>query len=339
MATTGKQEPCPCGSGRTYEVCCFGSDVLNARGRMDEKSFNQAIGAIMQGRQFSSLEEANAELDRLITARNAAPLDELCGLSPEQLNRFLYHSFESPGLIDFNLELNSFPGAPLFRLFSFLLSATAREELKATSQGNLPVKFVQTAALSYYGEQGYLERRRYISFRTETDFPMLHTVRLLAVMAGFIRRQKGCFRLTKNGSAVVEKGMNGQAFFKIFKAYTGKFNWGYNDRYPEIYFIQHAFLFTLLLLQKYGDAFRPASFYEDLFLFAFPKVISVVPDVFDDTREDTLKHCFSLRSLSRFAHFFGFVELNDPQNARWIEKQELKKTRFLDEWIRFTLSR
>jgi len=67
-------------------------------------------------------------------------------------------------------------------------------------------------------------------------------------------------------------------------------------------------------------------------------MISVVPDVFDDTREYTLKHCFSLRSLSRFAHFFGFVELSDPQNARWIEKLELKKTRFFDEWIRFTLS-
>jgi len=338
MATTGRQEPCPCGSGRTYEVCCFGSDVLNARGRMDEKSFSQAIGAIMAGRQFSSQEEANAELARLIAAKNAAPLDELFGLSPEQLDRFLYHSFDSPGLVDFNLTLNSFPDAPLLRLFNILLSATAREELKATSQGNLPIKVVQAAALSYYGEQGYQERRQYLSFRTETDFPVLHTVRLLAVMAGFIRRQKGYFRLTKNGSAVVEKGMDGQAFFKIFKAYTGKFNWGYNDGYPEMYFIQHAFLFTLLVLQKFGDTFRPVSFYEDLFLSTFPQMISVVPDVFNDTREDTLKHCFSLRSLSRFAHFFGFVELNDPKNARWIEKLELKKTRFLDEWIRFTLS-
>ena len=124
MATTGKQEPCPCNSGRTYEECCFGIDVLNARGRMDENSFSQAIGAIMQGRKFSSVEEANAELARLIAAKNAAPLDELCGLSPEQLDRFLYHSFDSPGLVDFNLTLNSFPDAPLFRLFKILLSET-----------------------------------------------------------------------------------------------------------------------------------------------------------------------------------------------------------------------
>jgi hypothetical protein len=338
MATTGKNDSCPCGSGRTYEKCCYGGDILKASGRMDAKTFSQAIGALMEGRQFSSLEEANAELDRLTRARNTAPLNEFCGLSPEQMNRFLYHPFDSSGLIDFNLALTSFPDSQFFRLFTFLLNATAKDELKATSQGNLPVKFVKDAAQWYYGEQGYQERRRYISFRTETDFAVLHTVRLIAVMSGFIRKQKGCFHLTKNGAAVLENGMDGRAFFKIFKGYTGKFNWGYNDRYPELYFVQHAFLFTLFVLKKYGDIFRPASFYENLFLTAFPKVIREVPEVPYDTREDTLKHCFTLRSLSRFGHFFGFVELSDPKNDRWIEKLEIKKTPFLDGWVRFSIN-
>jgi hypothetical protein len=119
MATTGKNEPCPCGSGRSYGDCCFIGDVLGS-GRADAKSFSQAIEAVMEGRQFSSLEEANAELDRLTRARNAAPLDEFCGLSPEQMERFLYHPFDSPGLIDFNLALKSFPDSPFFRLFTFL---------------------------------------------------------------------------------------------------------------------------------------------------------------------------------------------------------------------------
>jgi len=63
MATTGKNDSCPCGSGRAYEKCCYGGDILKASGRMDAKTFSQAIGALMEGRQFSSLEEANAELD------------------------------------------------------------------------------------------------------------------------------------------------------------------------------------------------------------------------------------------------------------------------------------
>jgi hypothetical protein len=292
----------------------------------------------MEGRQFSSLEEANAELDRLTRARNTAPLNEFCGLSPERMNRFLYHPFDSSGLIDFNLALTSFPDSPFFRLLSFLMKGVAREDLKATALGNLPPAFVREAAQWYYGEQGYRERRRYISYRTETDFPVFHTVRIVAEMAGLLRKYKKRFHLTKDGKAVAENGMDGKSFIKIFKTYTRKFNWAYNDRCPDLPIVQQAFLFTLYLLTKHGRTFRPVSFYEDLFLTAFPNEIRDLPDDSCDTREDTLKRCFSLRAISRFGHFFGFVEINDPENARWIEKLSVKKTPFLDDWVRFSVS-
>ncbi len=335
MASTGKNKPCPCGSGKTYEDCCFIEEVLLA-GRMDAKTFSQAVLSMMENRKFSSLEEAQAALDRLTEAKNTASLDDFCGLSPEQMYRLLYYPFETPGLVDFNLELKRFPDSPFFRLLSFLINGVAREDLKATALGNLPPAFVREAAQWYYGEHGYRERRRYTSYRTETDFPVFNTVRVVAEMAGLLRKYKKRFHLTKDGKVVAENGMDGKSFIKIFKTYTRKFNWAYNDRCPDLHIVQESFLFTLYLLTKYGGTFRPVSFYEALFLTAFPNEIRDLLEDSFNTREDILKRCFSLRAISRFGHFFGFVEINDPENARWIGKLSVKKTPFLDDWVRFS---
>jgi hypothetical protein len=336
MATTGKNQPCPCGSGKTYEDCCFIRDVLPA-GRMDSKEFSKAMLAVLENRKFRSHAEAQAFIDKLTQARNAAPLEDFSGISPEQMYHFLHRPFDSPGLIDYNLGISKFPDSPFLRLFFLLMHGVMKEDLKATAQGNLPVKFVQAAAEQYYDKEEYAKLRRYISFRTEMDFTAMHTVRLIAEMAGFIRKYKKQFRATKVGKRVVEQGMDGAAFFTLFQAYTRKFNWAYDDRYPDIPTIQESFLFSLYLLSKYGDLRRPASFYGNLFLKAFPAALEEMPECSYSTREETLLSCYALRTFGRFGHFFGFVDIAGDEKERWIEKRTVKKTPFLDEWIRFTI--
>jgi len=333
MAKTGKDDPCYCGSGLAYHECCYNVDVLHG-GYVDAERPGQSILSKLENRAFGSLEEAREAVKRLTEVSNHAPLDDFCGLNPEQMYRFLHHPFDSSDLVTFNLELKRFPESPFFRLFSFLLSA-AKEQLKATAQGKLPVKLVREAAIRYYGEEKYQDRMRYLSYRTETDFPVLHTVRLVTELSGFIRKFKGRFRLTKDGAELAEKGIDGRAFLRIFTAYTRKFNWSYTDRHPELHIIQQAFLFTLYVLAKFGGEFRPASFYEDSFLTAFPAALRTVPESSYATPEQTLKRCFSLRALSRFGHFFGFVEFEDTQKRKWLEQQPIRKTRFLDEWVQF----
>lgn len=336
MATTGKNEPCPCGSGKPYEDCCLLQDVLPV-GRMDAKAFSRSVLEILENRKFESHEEAQAFIDKLTNARNSSPLDDFSGISPEQMYRFLNHPFDSPGLIDYNLELKRFPDAPFFRLFSYLMRGVVNEELKATALGNLPQKFVQAAAPWFYDEEEYAKMRRYMTFRTETDFMELHTVRLTAELAGFVRKVKGRFQATKAGRAVVEQGMNGAAFLALFQAYTRKFNWAYNDRYPALPVIQESFLFSLYLLRKQGTALRPASYYADLFLKAFPFTSEEAPEYGFTSREDALLSCYAVRTLGRFGRFFGFVSIEGDDSVRWIEKRSVKKTPFLDEWLRFSV--
>ncbi len=335
MAKSGIDEPCHCGSGLTYYQCCYTEDILHS-GPEGVEHPDSSILSSLKNQVFGSFEELQDAAQRLTEASNQAPLDNFHGLSPNQMFRFLHYPFDFPDLVAFNLELKHFPESPFFRLFSFLLSAMAKEHLKATAKGMLPVKLVRETALWYYGEEKYRDRQRYMSFRTETDFPVLHTVRIVAELSGSVRKYKGRFKLTKDGENLVKTGMDGKAFIRIFTTYTRKFNWGYNDRYPDIQIIQQGFLFTLFLLTKFGGEFRPAAFYEDSFLTAFPLALKTIPELSYSTPEETFKRCFSIRALARFGHFFGFVEFDDSvKEKRHLEQQPLRKTPFLDEWVRF----
>ncbi len=333
MGKVGKNEPCNCGSGLPYYECCFIEDVLHVGTEYAER-LNQSIHSEQENRVFDSIEAAMRHTEAI----NQAPLDDFRGLSPSQMYRFLYYPFDSPDLVVFNLDLQRFPESPFFRLFPFLLAAVAKEHLKATVKGMLPVKLIRETAQWYYGEEKYRDRQQYMSFRTETDLPVLHTVRLVAELSGFIRKFKGRFQLTKVGEEFIEKGMNGRFFLRIFTVYTRKFNWGYNDRYPDIQVIQQSFLFTLYLLAKFGGEYRSTAFYEDSFLAAFPGELSTVPELSYSSPENTIKRCFTLRSMARFGHFLGFVEFDDTQKEKRLEQQQVRKTLFVDEWVKFLLN-
>lgn len=337
MATTGKNEPCPCGSGKIYVDCCKLSDIASA-GRAVGEAFGDLVIEPLEGGRIDALAEARASADKAVRKHNAAPLEAFSGLSPDQMDQLLRHPFDAPGPVEYHLGLTRFPDAPFLRLFSYLMQGAATSALAATAKGNLPQKFVQAAAPWFFGEEEYARRRRYMTFRTETDFFELHTVRLIAESAGYVKKSNGQFRLTKKGEQAARAGMDGATFFDLFQAATRRYNWAYGDRYPDLPIIQHAVLFSLYLLSKEGSAFRPASFYGRLFLKAFPAALQETQDIVIETREEAFSRCYTLRTFLRFGHFFGFAELDNEQKAYGVDKRSVRKTAFLDDWLRFTLS-
>jgi hypothetical protein len=266
---------CPCGSGKIFNECCLiRNDTASPLNEL--KSYIQsALGK----RTFPSIEALNTELDWIMRDRNTTPVEAFSGLSKEQMFRFLYFPFESSSLIEFSPNIKSFAESSFIKLFLFLIRQCNKSKgLKSTIKGNLPRNLCRDAALEYFGEEESRERLKYFRIMTEADFMELHTVRIVAGMAGFIRKARGKFILTKAGQEVSHKGMNGKAVIELLKAYTRKFNWGFNDRYPELHIVQNSFLYTLFVLQKYGDILRPCSFYEDLFIKAFPNAIDEAPE-------------------------------------------------------------
>ena len=309
---------CPCGSGKPFKDCC------------------QFIQSALGKGTFPSIAEINARLDSIMRVQNSAALDEFDGLSTEQMSRFLYYPFESSHLIEFAPDIQCTAASAFMRLFLFLIEQCSENSgLKATVNGNLPRALCRDAAIEYCREEEYCEHLKYLRIMSETDFMELHTVRLIAVAAGFIKKTRGRFILTKSGKNIIKTGITGKTLIELLMAYTRKFNWGYNDLYQELHIVQDSFLYTLYLLQKYGNDFRHCSFYEDLFIKAFPRVLQEVTEVPYSSKEEQVRRCYTLRSLERFACFWGFAERKKGQGAFAGRNFELKKTTLLDQMVSF----
>ncbi len=121
MAQTGRNEPCPCGSGKKYKKCCLEQEQATPRNTAAGVSaeLQQAMG----GHEFNSLEEAQAFADNFMGQRNQKPSDDFHGLSPEQMHHVLNFPLTSPHLVNFQEKLESLPNAPILSLLTLLVEA------------------------------------------------------------------------------------------------------------------------------------------------------------------------------------------------------------------------
>lgn len=331
---TGRNDPCPCGSGKKFKHCCLGrAESLAPAGPASDAI--QEFRHAMEGREFASTEEVQAFVRDLNEQRNRRPIDDFAGLSPEQMHRFLHFPFDSPELVTFPSRLDAPPTAPIMTAFGLLAEAIGEDGLKATAKGNLPLKLVREAAAAIMGAENCAEHPPLGSIRTETDFYDLHVTRLVAQLSGLIRKYRGKFLLTRDYRALLKNhGMEG-IYPRLLRAYAERFNWDYRDRYPELWFIQQSFLFTLYLLHRYGGEWRLSAFYEDAFLSAFPRIVEEVEPTSYSTPEDTVRRCYSWRCLHNFAGFLGLVEPKWESRGMFERRFRLRRAPLLDEAVRF----
>jgi hypothetical protein len=254
------------------------------------------------------------------------------------MHRILNFPFASQQLVSFPDRLEKSPTAPIMTLFNLLAEAIGEQGLKPTAKGNLPQKFCREAALAYWGEETYRHNTRLGGINKEEDFLDLHVTRLVAELAGLIRKYKGKFILSRDCRALLAEDCRPGLFPRLFRAYVEEFNWGYWDRYPDIHFIQRSFLFTLYLLNRYGNDWRPQVFYEDCFLRAFPMVLDETEPGRVVTPEQELRSCYTLRALKRFSEFLGLATVEQvPTEKPYEWNFRIIKLPLLDEAIRFHL--
>lgn len=299
----------------------------------------KAINEFLRSRQFSSIEEAQAALDDFLWRLNRTPHEEFCGLSSYHMRAFLRYPFSSPHVVRFNLKARPPLEAPLVRLLILLLGEIAREPqgLKTTAKGNLPRDVCRRLDEEFHTEKSKRFRLRdKFPIMQEEDFRYLHAVRLVAEMAGFIRRYKKRFILTKLGREIVKNGITMEHYYRLFQTYTLDFNWAYMDFFDELPIIQESFIFTLYLLKLYGDEYREEDFYAGLFIRAFPSVLKQVNHCVN-TPEDEVKLVYKIRSLQEFAVGLGFAEKEEKDFFLSRLKTEVRKAAFLDEFIEFPL--
>ena len=300
---------------------------------------SETLRQALEGRQFNSLEEAQTFLDQITQQQNHRQLDEFHGLSPEQMHRMLNFPFASPGLVRFPEVLDANPVAPILILFGLLTDTIGEQGLKPTAKGNLPRNFCREAALAYWGEQRYQEKTRYGGINREEDFADLHITRLVAELAGLIRKYKGRFILSRDCRRLLTENGLPAVYPRLFRVYVEQFNWAYWDGYPELRLIQSAFLFTLYLLMRYGDISRPQVFYEDAFLGAFPMLLDEVPPSQVISPDETVRRGYTWRSLVHFADFLGLATVEPASDELLCHEYRVKALPLLGQIVQFQLTK
>jgi len=331
----GRNDPCPCGSGKKYKKCCLERDQAD---RLKNRAANvlDELHEALDEQQFASFTQAQTFVNGFMEKHNRGPRDDFHGLSPDQMHRFLHFPFDSPDLVVFPDRFDPAPTAPILTLLGLLAQGIGGQGMKPTAKGNLPQKFCREAALHYWGEETYRRNTRFAGINREEDFAEMHVARLTAQLGGLVRKYKGRFILGRDCRNLLFKDGSAAIYPRLFQSYTTRFNWGYRDRYPQIPFIQQSFLFSLYLLSRYGSEPRPHSFYEDCFLQAFPMVLNDLEPASFSTPEQRIRSCYTVRTLIRFAEFFGLATV-EPFDAEKLfpSKYRVRKSPLLDQAVRF----
>ena len=234
---TGRNDPCPCGSGKKYKNCCLTPASVA----------NDEFKNLIAGQDFNSLEELQAVANNFMQQRNQQPHDDFQGLSSEQVHRMLHFPFDTPEFFDFSETLRTEPEAPILTLIQWIANATDEKGLKATAKGNLPQKLCKEAFVDYQKQLPENDFHHHMKINREDDFDDLHATRIILELAGLLRKTKGRFFLTKKYQQLVEKKELAGLYPAVFKTCCSKFNWAYRDGYDDIPFIQQSFLFSMYL--------------------------------------------------------------------------------------------
>jgi len=334
MVDIGRNEPCPCGSGKKYKHCCLGkAPPPRMSSLMDE------LRAAIAGKTFQSLDEANAFAQTFTESKNRVPQLDFLGLSSEQMHLLLDFPFAKIGEIveiDPNLPSSTFRGIPVVdNALLFMGRLAEQEPLKATAKGNIPLLF----AREVLAELKIPERELHVtSIRTEEEAPILHALRELLTFCGWVKKRGSHFSLTENGRKIVEEGFIGADFLNLLETFTLKFDWAFMDRYPSYSIVQQSYLFGLYLLHRQAGREIEDKALADHFLRAFPQVL-------DEARRyempyieprDFISGCFSLRFLERFCEYFGFVTIRrEAISGHFIKRKFVQTTDFFRRYLQW----
>ena len=250
---------------------------------------------------------------------NSTPNDDLAGLSPNALTELLDDPFEATDVLVFAEVVSRAPDAPIATLLDPVFEALLAGPVRATAAGYLPPSLCATVMARVLERQGLTRDEEMASARiTELHIPHLHLARSVAQYAGLMRRRAGAFHLTRAGRALYERRGMAAVLPVLLRAHATRLEWSSLDDWPRLGVLQASVGFSLLLVARYGQVERPAAFYAERWLRAFPRALEAFAGLGEGSDEAALEQferCFEVRVIERFMVPFGLV----TPDRRWSE--------------------
>ena len=232
--------------------------VQNILGKVFNKILpNPTIKSIadeIEGQDFDNIDDLNDHLQGIMSDRNTAPDPEMGGLSPEQVTRLIYLSWDDNKFpLKFNEELQ-YPYVKDSTFFTntiiFLKTLIEMEkEPTATAKGNLNRKIVKILFDNLIiDEDDRIFTLEYNKVINEIDVLPLHLIRIACEAIGLIHKRKNKFLVVKKYQSLAAEEKAGELYHLLFTGYFTKFNIGYFDRLFELDCIQQTIAYSIFRL-------------------------------------------------------------------------------------------
>ncbi len=285
--------------------------------------------------EFEDIDAANEIAQKMMNSRNAAPDAEMGELSPDQVSRLIYLSWDDDNFpLKFNkkLKLSELKNSVFFANATTFLKTLieSKNENTATAKGNLNRKFVKLIfdklIISEGHKKAILEYNKVIN---EADVFPLHIVRIVCQSAGLIHKRKNKFLVPKKHHSLLDDERAGELFYLLFHSYFRKFNIGYVDRLPELDFLQHTVAYSFYRLGEIADGYRSVEGLAEEIL---------LPAVLKKVRDEISEHVFiewiiGSRIIEPLIDF-GLIEGRYKQFKGYSSLEKLRKAELFDRFIR-----
>lgn len=340
MASTGRNEPCPCGSGKKYKHCCEGRSARiipfpgseqTARPATDSGSLlPQEILEALENQNFASLEEAKAFMETQVHQYNQSGIDDFLGWSPQRLSASLHGgeaAFDRFCSVRPDLSQADLTSIPILNQAWILLHLVDEQgPVKATTTGRLPRAVVQQwwkAVMATAKDIGPAD-----SLPSREDYALrLPLVRSLCQKAGLLSLRSGNFSLTAKGRKLLAAEDYSAVYELLFRAAAWKVDWNDHSRYFEIHpIIQDSLLFTIHLLQRVATDWLGLDELFSVYYKAFPMISEDYPAWSDPQSRSLIQHMIAI-DLSNYPRFFGIIETDKQHRVRHLHTDPI---RFLD---------
>ncbi|MEA1910584.1 MAG: SEC-C metal-binding domain-containing protein [Spirochaetota bacterium] len=303
----GRNDPCPCGSGKKYKKCCLGKEktLMESQGTP-----NMATDIINQFKDkldetpFSTLEELTNFAKTAVKENNSSAVDDFLGLTSSQMYGILYsHFLSSDDILSLaggnDIDPQLLLEIPIIKQTLYIMSKLGESEkgVKATKTGNLPRSLVQAF---YFDFSGTVEEF-YGKPMSQRDVRELDLLVFALKETGLIKIRTGWISLTKKGKNLLVKKEYFNLYSKLFHFYGDQLDWLSTTYLDETFgIIQQALSFSLYILREKAENYISEVEITEYFHKAFPQVgdVSVV---------------FVPFFLDGFCFYFGLVERDGPR--------------------------
>jgi len=330
----GRNEPCPCGSGKKYKHCCHDAAQLQVA------NINSELNHILAMDPSMSLDELNVVAQHKIFDRNNKPVDDFCGLTPVLMSNWLYAPLSEKTSIDLATP-DDLSGCPVMCYLSIMVNEAIEQggSFKLTARENLPIKIVKKAndllpgfAISKY--ETCLSISEFYG-SNEDKFNALHYTKVLTDLAGIFYKRSGRLHLKKSVLKEIENGGVQVLFLPMLEAAIKDYNWGYLDGFADDVYLSVIVFFMLWRVNEHASLEQLTKEVE----IAFPDIIKQVEDSDYRSEEERLAFIIEYRFIKRFLEFWGFAMMNPRQSENGIKlPRQLERLPLFDQTFCFDKS-